>query len=48
MEDESRDPGPWYDAEDCGCECTKAGIESEWEWIEEFGYYMCSGCGAAQ
>ena len=38
----------WYEVEDCGCECTEAGIESEWVWDKEGGYYQCSGCGNVQ
>ncbi len=38
----------WYDAEDCGCSCTEDGVESEWEWDETKGCYVCSGCGEVQ
>jgi len=39
---------PWYDVEGIECQCIKDGVDSEWEWIPEFGYYMCAGCGAIQ
>ena len=35
----------WYEPEDCGCECTENGTKSQWEWMPDFGYYVCSGCG---
>ena len=45
---EDEDNYPTYEAEDFGCECTESGIESEWVWDEEGGYYQCSGCGNVQ
>ena len=40
------DEEPWYEAEDCGCNCN--GIDSEWEWRPDQGCYVCAGCGAVQ
>ena len=40
--------GGWYEAEDIGCDCNDAGIDSEWEWKEDEGCYVCTGCGARQ
>lgn len=39
---------PPYEAEDIGCDCTEDGIESEWEWDEDQGLYVCNGCGEVQ
>lgn len=38
----------WYEAEDCGCDCTEDGYESEWEWDDSQDCYVCSGCGELQ
>lgn len=35
---------PQYEAEDIGCSCTKAGVESEWEWNPEHECYYCVSC----
>jgi hypothetical protein len=40
--------GPICEAEDVGCECTEAGVESEWDWNEEQQVHVCNGCGAVQ
>lgn len=45
---EDEDSEPTYEAEDRGCQCTEAGIESEWVWNKGGGYYQCSGCGDVQ
>ena len=39
---------PEFEVENCGCECTKEGNESEWEWTPDEGVYKCSGCGEVQ
>jgi len=39
---------PWYEPEDIGCHCTEADIDSEWEWDEEQGCYVCTGYGDVQ
>ena len=40
---------PKYEAEDCGCHCTKEeGVTSEWEWDESQECYICSVCGEVQ
>ncbi|MCP1932185.1 hypothetical protein [Bradyrhizobium elkanii] len=41
-------PEPVYEAEDIGCDCTDAGIESEWEWTPDQNAYVCNGCGEVQ
>jgi hypothetical protein len=41
-------PHPVYEAEDIGCDCNNAGMESEWEWIPDQNAYVCSGCGEVQ
>jgi hypothetical protein len=30
------------------CNCTDEGLESDWEWEDYFGYWMCKGCGEIQ
>ena len=39
---------PDFEAEDCGCTCIKAGIDSEWIWDEDQHCYVCSGCNEVQ
>jgi hypothetical protein len=39
---------PVCEAEDIGCSCNDAGIESEWDWSEEQQVYVCNGCGEVQ
>lgn len=39
---------PFYEAEDVGCDCQDAGVESEWEWTPDQNAYVCIGCGEAQ
>jgi hypothetical protein len=39
---------PVCEAEDIGCACTEAGIESEWDWSESQQVYVCNGCGEVQ
>jgi hypothetical protein len=39
---------PVCEAEDIGCQCTEAGIESEWDWSAEQSVYVCNGCGDVQ
>ncbi|WP_316207465.1 hypothetical protein [Bradyrhizobium sp. SZCCHNR3118] len=39
---------PTYEAEDSGCSCNEAGMESEWEWIPDQHVYVCNGCGEVQ
>ncbi len=28
------------------CECSKSGVEPEWEWNEKQHCWVCSGCGS--
>ena len=44
---------PDYEAEDVGCNCQsddpkELSVESEWEWNEDQGCYICTGCGTVQ
>lgn len=39
---------PVCEAEDIGCSCTEAGIESEWDWDKDQQVYVCNGCGEVQ
>ncbi len=39
---------PIHEPEDIGCDCTEAGIESEWDWHPDQGVYVCNGCGEVQ
>jgi hypothetical protein len=39
---------PICEAEDIGCECTEAGIESDWDWNKDQGVFICNSCGAVQ
>jgi hypothetical protein len=39
---------PICEAEDIGCDCTEAGVESEWDWSVEQQVYVCNGCGQVQ
>lgn len=44
---------PDYEAEDDGCSCQSddpevLSIASEWEWNEDQGCYICTGCGDVQ
>lgn len=39
---------PIYEAEDIGCDCQNAGMESEWCWEADQQAYVCSGCGEVQ
>jgi hypothetical protein len=48
MDKREHKPQPVYEAEDIGCECNDAGMESEWEWTPDQGAYVCSGCGEVQ
>jgi len=46
MEEERKEP--WYEVEDCGCQCTEDGFESQWEWDYDEQCYVCSSCGDVQ
>jgi hypothetical protein len=39
---------PIYEVEDNGCQCTKEGIDSEWNWDKNQECWVCSGCGDTQ
>lgn len=39
---------PVCEAEDIGCSCTEAGVESEWDWDKDQQVYVCNGCGEVQ
>jgi hypothetical protein len=45
---DDEDNGPICEAEDIGCHCTEAGVESEWDWNEEQQVYVCNSCGEVQ
>ena len=38
----------WYEAEDIGCSCNDDNFDSEWEWNEDEGCYICIGCEERQ
>lgn len=42
------DDGPICEAEDIGCDCQNAGMESEWCWDKDQQVYVCAGCGEVQ
>ncbi|WP_439357897.1 hypothetical protein [Bradyrhizobium sp. DASA03007] len=46
QDDEEGDP--IYEAEDVGCSCQEAGMESEWDWHKDQQAYICNGCGEVQ
>ena len=39
---------PDYESEDIECLCSESGVESEWEWDDTQGAWICAGCGAVQ
>lgn len=44
---------PDYEVEDTGCACqsgdtAKVSVDSEWEWNEDQGCWVCTGCGDIQ
>lgn len=42
------DDGPICEAEDIGCACQEAGMESEWDWDKDQQVFVCIGCGEVQ
>jgi hypothetical protein len=48
MKKKEKKESPPYEAEDVGCSCKEDGFESQWEWDEDQGAYVCQGCGEVQ
>ncbi|MEH2517396.1 hypothetical protein V1279_002969 [Bradyrhizobium sp. AZCC 1610] len=42
------EPQPLVEAEDIGCDCNEAGMDSEWNWEPDQNAYVCNGCGEVQ